>query len=117
MRVTSCVADDDDTISMGKSSVQGYDQTLMVISRPPLEILPDIHDTSPIVSAILPSPNAPIQKTSSEVINTEVGMSTLQKKMIQFFEGDDAWEDSDGLKNWNADDNLNGIFSSGFESW
>jgi hypothetical protein len=116
MRVTSYVVDDD-TVSIGNSSVPGDDKALMVTSRPPLEILPDIHITSPMISAILPSPNTPIQKPSSEATNREVAMSTMQKKMTQFFEGDDPWEDVDALSNWNAGDNLNGISPSIYDLW
>ena len=106
MRIKKVSWDDDDaTVSVDlKSFIGDNEQSLTVVSRPPLEI-PDDTVSSPVISSIIP--NSAISNLENPVSEKQTTDFTFQKQMIQFFEGDDGWEDLDGLSNRNT--NSNGI--------
>ena len=93
MRITPHVINDNDIVSIGSKSpeLKSSDQSLMVISCPPLETFPD----SPIISSIL-SPISTITKSKSEAVQKQDPIA-LQSQMRRFFEGDDSWEDVEKL--------------------
>lgn len=105
------IVDEEDTISIdSKASIRNSNQILTVISRPPLEIFSeDDVVPPPIVNSIL-HPNLNLNKDISQIANTPT-MATLQKQMIQFFEGEDCWEDVDEISNWKTINNGNLSFA------
>jgi hypothetical protein len=98
--------DDDATVSVDfKSFIGDNEQNLAVVPRPVLEI-PDEIVPSPVISSIISnSPISNFEKPVFEKQATDLVVDTFQKQMIQFFEGDDGWEDVDGLSNRNTNNN------------
>jgi hypothetical protein len=103
MRITPHIVDDDDnTISLGSRSPESLplDRSLLVISRPPLEILPD-ETVSPIISSIS-SPITTVAKPTPD--NGNKKHMVLETQMKRIFEGDDSWEDVDTANGYKVHD-------------
>ena len=107
MRIKNVSGEDDDNESVSidfKSFMRDNKQSFMVVSRTPFEIQDD-NVPSPVISSIIPhSPISNLDKTIPEKQTTDPAMDTFQKQMVQFFEGDEGWEDLDGLSNRNTND-------------
>ena len=109
MRIKNVSWDDDDaTVSVDfKSFIGDNEQSLMVVSRPQLEI-PDDTVPSPATPPTIPnSLMSNFEKPVSEKHTSDLVVDTFQNQMMQFFEGDDGWEDLDRLSS--RDTNNNGI--------
>lgn len=93
MQIAPHIVDDDDTTSvyLGSPRLPPPDKSLVVISRPPLEIHLD-ERASPIISSTS-SPITRVIKPTPENGNQED--MALQTQMKRFFEGDESWEDVD----------------------
>ena len=100
MRIAPHIVDDDNTTSVcsGSPGSPHLDKSLVVISRPPLEIHPD-ERASPIISSTS-SPITTVIKPTPENGNQED--MPLQTQMKRFFEGDDSWEDVDAVDVYKA---------------